>query len=148
MNKKLTVTLIATLLMTGFALAQEQSSTASAVVASTPSSAAAPTDSCCSAEKKSTCTMEKPCVKDAACEKWTEKKSCHEVLTKEERHQFCAAKAAAIAADPSLAGKGHKKELCEAICKQDPSMKPVMEKLRKHCEEWKKWKKGTASPAS
>jgi hypothetical protein len=156
MNKKLITTLLATFLLTGFAVAQEQTATAPAATTTapavtTPTSSATTDGSCCATEKKNTCHMEKPCTKDVACDKWTIKKSCHDVLTKDERHRFCCAKAAAIAANPALAekGKGHKKALCEAICKQDPSMKPIMEKLKKHCEEMRKqMKKGATATAS
>ena len=63
------------------------------------------------------------------------KKCCRTVLTEEERHRFCAAKAAAIAANPSLAKKGNKHALCDAIVKQDPTMEPILAKLKKHCEQ-------------
>ncbi len=148
MNINIISSIVASFILTGIALAEEPSS--APVTPAVPATAAsslnsAVSDTCCSADKKNSCTMDQPCTKDAACSHWTEKKSCHDVLTKEERHRVCAAKAAAIAADPSLAGKGHKKELCDAICKQDPSMKPIMEKLRKHCQEHRKLKQESVS---
>lgn len=128
--------------MTGFAFAQEQTS---APATSTEVAAPEPNSCCAASESKSTCTIDKPCIS----EKCSSKKSCHDVLTKEERHCFCVAKAAAIAANPSLGGKGHKKELCETICKENPSMKPIVEKLKKHYEEMhKKLKKAPSAPVS
>ncbi len=68
-----------------------------------------------------------------------DKSSCaYKVLTKEECQRFCQAKAAAIAADPSLAKPENKCKLCRAIVKADPSMKPICMKLRKNCRKMKK----------
>lgn len=154
MNKKLIATLLSALLMAGFASAQEQTTTAPAATTSSPeavtTTAGTPSttpDSCCKPQDKSSCAMDKSCEKDMACDKGMMKKSCHDVLTKEERHRFCAAKTAAIAANPALGGKGNKRALCEAICKQDPSMEPIMMKLKKHCEEMRK-KMAKTTPVS
>jgi len=86
--------------------------------------AAASTSPCCSGT--SDCAMDKsPCCP-------------YKVLTKEECHRFCKAKAAAIAKDPSLAQPENKCKLCRAIVKADPSMKPICMKLRKNCRKMKK----------
>ena len=148
MKKRLTIILFSALVMTGITLAQEQTAppAATTVVSQTAPST---TDSCCTTEKKSTCAIDKPCTKKTCCDKWSMKKSCHDVLTEEERHRFCATKASVIAENPTLGTKGHKKELCDAICKKDPSMSPIMEKLKKHCEEmYKKIKKIDSSKKS
>lgn len=85
--------------------------------------AAANTAPCCSGA--SDCAMDKsPCCP-------------YKVLTKEECHRFCKAKAAAIAKDPSLAKPENKCKLCRAIVKADPSMKPICMKLRKNCRKMK-----------
>ncbi len=60
------------------------------------------------------------------------------VLTKEECHRFCKAKAAAIAKDPSLAQPENKCKLCRAMVKADPSMRPICMKVRKYCRKMKK----------
>ena len=134
MNIKFRTTLLAALVMSGFSFAQENQATQTALSNKVQAETLS-TDSCCSSGTTSTCTIQKPCSHDMACEKGNMKKCCASILTKEERHRFCCAKAAVIAANPALGGKGHKKELCDAICKEDPSMKPIMEKLKKHCEE-------------
>ncbi|KAB2644689.1 MAG: hypothetical protein DVB29_01300 [Verrucomicrobia bacterium] len=146
MNKRLSTILLAALLMTGFTVAQEQTAP-SPTTAAISNPVTSTTNSCCGTDNKSACTMEKPCTKEMACDKWTMKKSCHDVLTKEERHRFCTTKAAVIAENPTLGTKGHKKELCDAICTKDPSMKPIMEKLKKHCQEMHQKMKLKTSPA-
>ncbi len=115
MNKKI-ATILASLLMAGFASAQEQ--------ATTPAAAA-----------PAACDTKGSCTADATCTKAQMKKCCHSVLTPEERHRFCTAKANVLAANPSLANKGQKHALCDAILKEDPSMKPILDKLKKHCEQ-------------
>lgn len=99
--------------MAGFAMAQEQTTTTTTVApADTPAAAV------------SNCSPKNDC-----------NRCCNTVLTKEERERFCAAKAAAIAADPTLADKKNKRALCQAIVKKDPSMQPIVMKLKKHCDE-------------
>lgn len=123
MNKSLLSTLLASLIMAGFATAQTTEASA------TP---AATADKCCKEDGKQQCPEPK--------------KTCgskkHDVLTKEERHRFCCAKEAALAANPSLVGKkgpAAKRALCDAILKADPTMKPIMDKLKQH---WKETHKG------
>ncbi len=135
MNKKI-ATILASLLMAGFASAQEQ-------VATTPA-AAAPAVVTASAAQVA-CEAKGSCTADAACTKAEMKKCCHNVLTPDERHRFCAAKAKVIAANPALASKGQKHALCDAILKEDPSMKPILDKLKKYCEQ--EHKKGVAITA-
>ena len=65
--------------------------------------------------------------------------SCaYKVLTKEECHRFCKAKADAIAKNPSLAKPENRRKLWRAIVKADPSIKPICVKLRKSCCKMKK----------
>lgn len=118
MNKKV-ATILASLLVAGFASAQEQTTT--------PAVTAPAAQAAC--EAKGSCTT------DAACTKAEMKKCCRNVLTPDERHRFCAVKAKVLAANPALAGKGQKHALCDAILKEDPSMKPILDKLKQHCEQ-------------
>lgn len=121
MNKKI-ATILASLLIAGFASAQEQATTpAPAAVTAPPATAA--------------CDTKGSCTTDAACTKAQLKNCYHNVLTPDERHRFCAAKAKALAANPSLANKGQKHALCDAILKEDSSMEPILTKLKKHCEQ-------------
>lgn len=132
MNKQLFSTLLATLFMAGFVSAQTQTST---------TAAPAPTATCCKETAKKDCP--KPGMTCTV-------KNDHDVLTKEERHRFCCAKQAALAANPSLVGKtgkACKRSLCEAILKADPTMKPIMDKLKKHWMETH-GKTGSTSAAS
>lgn len=132
MNKKLAI-LLSSLLLGGFASAQEQAAPATAM----PAAAAA-------CEAKGACATTTACKKTqavctsatSACAKEEVKKECcHNVLTPEERHRFCEVKNKVIAANPELAKKGQKHALCDAILKEDPSMKPILDKLREHCKQ-------------
>ena len=147
MKKRFSIILFSALVTAGITLAQEQTTPPAATTVVSQAAPSSTTDSCCTTEKKSTCAIDKPCTKEMCCNKWSMKKSCHDVLTEEERHRFCATKASVIAENPTLRTKGHKKELCEAICNKDPSMKPIMEKLKKHCEEMHKRMKKIDSSA-
>lgn len=110
MKKQLLASLFSLLLLTGFA----------PIAFSTTSN----NTPCCSGP--SDCPMDK----SSSC--------AYKVLTKEECQRFCQAKAAAIAKDPSLAQPENKCKLCRSIVQQDPSMKPICMKLRKHCRKMKK----------
>ena len=128
MNKKILATLVSTLFMTGFVSAQTQTTT-NATPAATPA--------CC--DKPSS---EQKCLK----------KNCgHDVLTKEERHRFCCAKAAALAENPSLVGQksiAAKRALSQAIVKKDPTMQPIIEKLKQHWRETHKGSQESCNQAS
>lgn len=109
--------------MTGFAFAQQQatnSSSSNPVLAPTCSKKT-PAEKCCS-------------LADNA----SHQKHLHDVLTKEERHRFCCAKEAALAENPSLVGQKNiacKRALCQAIVKKDPTMQPIIDKLKNHWRE-------------
>ena len=132
MNKKITAVLAA-LFMTGIVSAQVQTTT--------PETPACPPNACAPAAcTPQACAPNTACASTTACTTGTTctempMKKCHRVLTKEERHRFCVAKSAAIAKNPALAEKCNKHALCEAIVKEDPSMIPILEKLKKHCAQ-------------
>lgn len=164
MNKKIAI-LFSSLLVAGFVLAQEQSSSSAAAPATTTTTvtesaapaataaaatattetaapAAAPAASC-EAKEKGTCMPQSKCAKTHM------KKCCHDVLTPQERHHFCEVKCKVVEANPSLKDRKKKHELCDAILKEDPSLKPVLDKLKKHCElEHQKKKAESTSSAS
>lgn len=165
MYKKIAI-LFSSLLLSTFAIAQDESSTAAPVAAATTTTTtettAAPTETvaaptatpeaCCAKEKAATCAKEVTHAKSHM------KKCCHDVLTPEERHHFCEIKCKVLEENPSLKDKKKKRELCDAILKEaskeegkkpeETSIKPILDKLKKHCQEEHQKKKAEQNTAS
>lgn len=155
MNKKIAL-LFSSLLLSGFVAvqAQDQSSTTSTTTSTTTTETAVTTPAAPAVTEATApaATVSAACEAKgkevappgATCPRAHMKKCCHDVLTPEERHHFCEVKCKVLEANPSLKDKKKKHELCDAILKEaakeegkkpeETSIKPILDKLKKHCE--------------
>ena len=76
-----------------------------------------------------------PCSGSSSCPMDKSASCPYKVLTKKECRRFCKAKSAAIAAKPSLAKSKDVCTLCNAITKEDASMKAICMKVKKSCDD-------------